>query len=187
MPSASLLAWQNDRMPRLTELDTQCAASLAIVPPQPNLVEENLRGYVLLLSAHFQGFCRDLYTECAGIIALRVRVSLQPLILAQFTANRRLDHGNPNLQNLRQDFQRFGFNLDLAVADPANPARLIELDALNRWRNVAAHHRNFPAGAPLALPWLRAWRISCDGLATSLDEIMYNELRRILRRPPWVP
>src|SRR4051794_13214417 len=40
MPSVSLLRWRNDRMPRLTELDVQAAASLALVPPQPNLVEE---------------------------------------------------------------------------------------------------------------------------------------------------
>jgi hypothetical protein len=59
MPSASLLRWRNDRAQRLGEVETQCAASLALTPPQPNLVEENLRGGVLLLSAHFQGFCRD--------------------------------------------------------------------------------------------------------------------------------
>jgi hypothetical protein len=35
------------------------------VPLNPALLDENLRAYVLLLSAHFQGFCRDLYTECA--------------------------------------------------------------------------------------------------------------------------
>ena len=46
MPSASLLHWQNDRMPRLTAVDNQCAASLALAPSQPNLVDENLRGYV---------------------------------------------------------------------------------------------------------------------------------------------
>src|SRR6266849_1637503 len=109
MPSASLLRWRNDRMPRLTEVDTQCAASLALAPARLNLVEENLRGYVLLLSAHFQGFCRDLYTECAQIIVSRVRATLRALIHAQFTAHRRLDHGNPNAQNLREDFKRFGF------------------------------------------------------------------------------
>jgi hypothetical protein len=182
-----LLRWQNERMSRLTEVDTQCAASLALVPPQPNLVEENLRGYVLLLSAHFQGFCNDLYTECARIVVLRARASLQPLIFAQFTANRKLDHGNPHIQNLRGDFERFGFTLDLASADPANPAGLVNLVALNRWRNVAAHYGDIPAGLPLDLPSLRAWRNSCDGLAASLDQILYNELRRILRRAPWVP
>jgi hypothetical protein len=186
MPSASLLHWQNDRMPRLGEVEAQCAASLVLAPPQPNLVEENLRGYVLLLSAHFQGFCRDLYRECAQITVSKVRASLQTLVQPQFTAHLRLDHGNPNLQNLRTDFERFGFTLELAVADPANPARLHDLAALNWWRNVAAHHGAVPAGTPpLQLPALQTWRHSCDGLATSLDGIMYNQLRKILRRTPW--
>ena len=172
MPSASLLRWQNDRMPRLGEVDAQCAASLVLAPAQPNLVEENLRGYVPLLSAHFQGFCRDLYAEAAQAIVVRVRPTLQALIQAQFAAHRRLDHGNPTLQNLREDFKRFGFVPDLANANPANPARLQDLAALNWWRNVAAHHGPVPAGALLTLPLLQAWRQSCDGLATSLDDIM---------------
>ncbi len=54
MPSAALLRWQADRLPRLTEIDAHCAATLAITPP-PTLTDENLRGYVMLLSAHFQG------------------------------------------------------------------------------------------------------------------------------------
>jgi hypothetical protein len=52
-------------MVRLAEIDAQCAASQVLAPPNPRLVDENLRGYVVLLSAHFQGFCRDLYTEAA--------------------------------------------------------------------------------------------------------------------------
>jgi hypothetical protein len=186
MPSASLLRWQNDRMPRLGAVDAQCAASLVLAPPQPALVEENLRGYVLLLSAHFQGFCHNLYEECTQVVVSKVRTSLQALIQFQFTADRKLDHGNPNLHNLREDFERFGFVLDLPSAAPANPARLQDLTTLNRWRNIAAHQGRIPAGAPpLDLPSLQAWRNSCDGLATSLDDIMYNALRKILRRAPW--
>jgi hypothetical protein len=186
MPSASLLRWQNDRMPRLSQVDAQCAAALTLTPPQPDLVEENLRGYVLLLSAHFQGFCRDLSTESSQVVVSKVRASLQSLIQAQFTAHRKLDHGNPNLQTLREDFERFGFTLNLEARDPANRARLQDLAVLNRWRNVAAHHGTIPAGTPLlSLPLLRAWRHACDGLATSLDDVLYNELRKILRRSPW--
>jgi hypothetical protein len=173
-------------MLRLGELDAQCAACLRRTPPRPALVEENLRGYVLLRSAHFQGFCRNLYLECAQIVVSKGRPTLQFLIQAQFAAHLRLDHGNPNLQNLRDDFERFGFTLDLGAAAPANLARLQDLAVLNRWRNLAAHHGTIPASAPvLNLPSLRAWRTACDGLATSLDGIMYNEMRRILRRSPW--
>lgn len=74
MPSASLQHWVNDRVPRLTEIEAQCATSTALVLSNPRLREENLRGYIMLLSAHFQGFCRDLYTESAQITAFRVRL-----------------------------------------------------------------------------------------------------------------
>ncbi|HEY5312685.1 MAG TPA: hypothetical protein VIK18_09195 [Pirellulales bacterium] len=186
MPSASLLRWQNERIPRLIEVDAQCAATLALAPARPNLVDENLRAYVLLLSAHFQAFCRDLYSESTLIVVSRVRATLLVLIQAQFSAHRKLDHGNPNANNLREDFERFGFTLDLGGADPANLVRIVHLGQLNKWRNVAAHHGAIPAGMPpLSLPLIQGWRISCDGLASSLADIMYDELRRILRRTPW--
>lgn len=172
-------------MLRLQHVDLQCAASLTAVPANPHLIDENLRGYVVLLSAHFQAFCRDLCTEAAVVIASKVRPSLRILIREQFTANRQIDRGNPSLQNLKKDFDRFGFALNLAV-DPANAGRLVDLAAMNEWRNVAAHQgTTLPAGIPLDLPSLRSWRASCDGLATSLDAILYNQLRKILRRAPW--
>ncbi len=185
MPSTSLLQWQNDRLPRLQQIDLQCAASQAAHPPNAHLIEENLRGYVVLLSAHFQGCCRDLYTEAAQIIASKVRPRLQLLFREQFTAHRLLDSGNPTYDHLKEDFKRFGFTLDLTV-DPANVPRLAHLSAMNKWRNVAAHQKpTAPPGIPLDLPSLRVWRTSCDGLASSLDNILYNQLRNILRRPPW--
>lgn len=187
MPSTSLNLWRTDRMPRLNEVDVQCTASLALAPPNLQLVDENIRGFILLLSAHFQGYCRDLYTECALIVASKVRPTLQVLIQQQFTASRSLDHGNPNINNIKKDFNRFGFALNMAAADPANNARLSDLSDLNEWRNIAAHHGVVPSGGLPAFPTIQGWRNSCDGLATSLDVIMYNRLRTILRRAPSVP
>jgi hypothetical protein len=187
MPSASLTLWRNDRTPRLNEVDIQCTSSHANVPANPNLVDENIRGFILLLSAHFQGFCRDLYTECAQIIASKVRPTLQVLVQQQFTAHRSLDHGNPNIDNIKKDFNRFGFSLNMVASDPANHARLAELRRLNEWRNIVAHHGAVPPGGLPSLPTIQGWRSSCNGLAISLDGIMYNQLRSILRRQPWVP
>ena len=187
MPSASFVRWQNDRMPRLAQIEAQCATVLAAAAPNTILIEENLRANVMALSAHFQGYCRDLYTAASQILVARVRrPALAILFQAQFTAHRKLDHGNPNHENLKADFKRFGFDLDLARADRSNPVRLSHLATLNEWRNVAAHQGAPTAKAgPLNLPLVAAWRISCDGLAISLDDIMYNHLRRILRRRPW--
>jgi hypothetical protein len=173
-------------MIRLADIEVQCTVSQA--PARHLLLDENLRGFALLLSAHFQGYCRDLYTECGQIVVTKFRASLQVLVQDQFTSGRKLDHGNPNLDSIREDFERFGFRLDLAGADPANnPGHLSNLAKLNKWRNVAAHHGTIPMGVPLDLPSLQAWKNSCDGLANSLDDIMYNRLHRILRRAPWVP
>ena len=187
MPSASLQHWQNERLPRLNQVEIQFTASQVLAPPNPRLSEENLRGYIVLLSAHFQGFCRDLYAESALTIAMRVRPSLRFLIQAQFTSNCALDHGNPNLQNLRKDFERFRFVLDPAAVDPGNPARLQNLSDLNKWRNIAAHHSPVPITGLPSYTDLHEWTNSCNGLAVSLDGIMYDELRRILRRAPWAP
>jgi hypothetical protein len=187
MASDSLIRWRNDRDPRLAEIEAQCMACDAAIPQNPNLIDENFLGYILLLSAHFQGFRRDLYTESAQIVASKVRATLRVLVQDQFTANRKLDHGNRNIENLKKDFNRFGFSLKLAAHDPANNARLSALGDLNDWRNIAAHHGVVPPSGLPTLTTIQIWRISCDGLATSLHDILYNHLRSILRRQPWAP
>jgi hypothetical protein len=187
MPSSSLNIWKTDRRARLREVSNQCAASGAVLPPNPYLEEENIRGYILLLSAHFQGFCRDLYSESAQIIAATVGSSLRILFQQQFTAGRKLDSGNPSLENPNRDFNRFGFTLSLDAADPANPPRITQLGLLNRWRNVAAHHGSLLQGGLPAHPTIQTWENSCDGLATSLDQIMYNRIKAILGTSPWIP
>ena len=57
MPSRSLDYWTADRMVRLGEIDTQCMVCGAATPANPYLLDENRRAYILLPSAHFQGFC----------------------------------------------------------------------------------------------------------------------------------
>jgi hypothetical protein len=187
MPSVSHQVWLTDRMLSLQEIDTQFGTSLALAPPNPRLSEENLRGYIVLLSAHFQGFCRDLYTECAQIVAATLPFPLQVVAQTQFTASLALDRGNPNRISIQRDFDRFGTPLDLDGADPANHARLIDLRNLNEWRNIVAHHNAVPPGGLPSQADLQRWRNSCDGLATSLDGIMYHELQSILATAPWVP
>lgn len=171
----------------LQEVDIQCAASLALAPSNPRLSEENLRGYILLLSAHFQGFCRDLYTECAQIVGTTMPPALQFMVQTQFTASLALDRGNPNRDNIRKDFDRFGVPLNWVAADPANHARLRDLERLNGWRNVAAHHNVLPPGGLPSHADLQDWRDSCDGIATFLDGFMYNQLQAVLGIAPWAP
>jgi len=174
-------------MSRLDEVDAHCAALFG-APPLPLLAEEALQGYVMLLSGHFQGFCRDLYMECTHAFAATLSSDLTPTIHKQFAAELKLDGGNPMIENIRKDFERFGVVLNLTGADPANALRITDLGHLNQWRNHAAHQKPNPppAGVPLlTLARVQGWRISCDGLAVSLDSVMYNALGRILRVAPW--
>lgn len=190
MPSAALTVWQNDRMPRLAEVDAHCATVQGAAPPNLTFLDETLRGFVLHLSAHFQGFCRDLYTECSQVWVAAIPVGLQATAQAQFSAQLALEKGNPSYDNITRDFNRFGFLLDLQAATvPMGAQRLTELRHLNEWRNKAAHQGTKPLaeGVPpaLTLPIVQGWRTSCDGLATALDGIMHAELLRIIGAPPW--
>src|SRR5438309_108779 len=124
-------------MPRLDQVDAQCDTTLALVP-LPELADENLRGYVMLLSAHFQGFCRDLHTECVQIIAGAAPPTMRLMIQTQSVARRGLDGANPNFSTIQSDFDRFGLNIQAAlVADAANQPRITHLGHLNLWRNFA--------------------------------------------------
>ncbi len=192
MPSAALLNWQNDRMSRLAEIDTQCIAVLGLTVPNPPLADENLRGYVMLLSAHFQGFCRDLHTECVQIVAAGAPPAMRAMIQKFGVADRNLDGANPRYETIRNDFERFGFDLNAELAASTvtggqNAYWVTLLGHLNLWRNYAAHHKTSPpvAGGPLILPTVRSWRISCDGLAAELDRIMYNHLVSLTGTAPW--
>jgi hypothetical protein len=189
VPSTALVRWQNDRTPRLAEMDAHCDRLLSAPPPPPLLAQESLQGYVMLLSGHFQGFCRDLYTECAQLCAAVVPPGLRATVQAQFSAELRLDNKNPTVETIRSDFERFGFALNLPAADPANALRVTHLGHLNYWRNASAHQKSLPPplGVPpiLTLPDIRNWRMSFGGLAVSIDGIMYQQLLRILGSAPW--
>lgn len=186
MPSVALAQWQNDRTIRLNDVDAHCAAVIATVPPNPPFIDETLRGFVLHLSVQFQGFCRDLYTECSQICIAQLPAALQATVAAQFFAHLALENGNPNHSNITKDFDRFGFALNLHTA---NPRQVTDLGHLNKWRNKAAHQGTKPlaGGVPavLTLPLVRNWRTSCDGLAVGLDGIMHQTLLRILGVAPW--
>ena len=151
------------------------------------LIDENLRRVYPPAVGAFPGVLPGPLHRIAQIVASKVRLTLRVLVQEQFTARRQLDSGNPNIENLKKDFSRFGLTLAMANHDPANHVGLADLKDLNEWRNIAAHHGVMPAAGLPTLATIQGWRNSCNGLATSLDDIMYNHLRRILRRSPWIP
>jgi hypothetical protein len=63
----------------------------------------------VLLSSQFQGFCRDLHSESATLLAESVRpVALRSVLRAQLLSGRRLDRGNANPANIESDDSRLG-------------------------------------------------------------------------------
>lgn len=173
-------------MLRLNEVEAHCAVVAAIVPPKPAFLDESLRGFVLHLSAHFQGFCRDLYTECSQACIATMAAGLQPTAQLQFFAHLAIEKGNPTYANIKRDFSRFGFSLNLPAT---NAQHVTDLGHLNGWRNKAAHQGSKPLGhgipVALSLSIVQGWKTSCDGLAASLDGMMYAEMRRITGIAPW--
>lgn len=189
MPSAALSRWQNDRTLRLSEVEAHCFAVLALEPPNPIFLDETLRGFVLHLSAHFQGFCRDLYAECSQVWIAAIPTGLQVIAQRQSTAQLALRLGNPTYENIKRDFNRFGIDLNLQAVSSFGPRFVTDLSHMNDWRNRAAHQDTTPirGGVPsaLTLPIVQSWRRSCDSLAASLDAIMRAELLVSMGIAPW--
>ncbi len=185
-PSQALQEWNIARRSKLIKVDAQCVWAIGLVPADAEMVGEHLRAYVTLLSAHFQGFCRDLYTEASFKVVARIKqIGLRPIVQAQFVAGLKLDKVNPTLDALSEDFGRFGI-ADLRAAIGTSPpadTHKGRLRALNACRNKCAHGE--PAIPELLLANIQDWRNSCDWLATRLNAVVYDTLWAAFRGTPW--
>src|SRR5208283_5836794 len=171
MPSDALVRWQTERMPRLQNVEADCLHLEALHAADPIRVQEHIRSSAVLLSAEFQGFCRDLHDECAEKFVESINpVALQAGLRSQCVYGRKLDTGNPNPGNLGTDFKRFQFDFwdTLLTVDPGHAARRDRLEMLNTWRNAIAHHDYDPARlggtTTLTIPQVRDWRTHSDAL-----------------------
>lgn len=185
-PSHALREWDTTRRGKLAKIEAQCVWAAGLLPADPELVAEHLRAYVTLLSAHFQGYCRDLYTEASASVVGRIKqAGLRPIVQAQFAAGLRLDKGNPTLDALDEDFNRFGIADLRAAVGTATPADTHKgrLKAMNGCRNQCAHGE--PDIPELSLANIRGWRAACDWLTVRLDAVVYDKLRAAFRAAPW--
>src|SRR4051812_38566900 len=97
MPSDALTAWQTERMARLQNVETDTLHLEVLHAAVPDRVQEYIRSYAVLLSAEFQGFCRDLHDECADKFVMGITSApLQALLRSQCVYGRKLNTGNPN-------------------------------------------------------------------------------------------
>ncbi|MHB1423859.1 MAG: hypothetical protein ACYC3I_11820 [Gemmataceae bacterium] len=151
------------------------------------------RAYSMLLASQFQGFCRDLHSECVdhilGIIA--PPPTLRNLVLAEFTRGRHLDRGNAQPSSLGADFGRLGIDLwdELKIHDAASEEWKRDLDWLNEWRNAIAH-QDFTSPKlkgimNLRLAQVEQWRKLCQRLARAMDAVMGCHLQSLTGTSPW--
>lgn len=191
MCSRSLQHWQGDRAEALDEIANAHASVGGTERGRRYATQQINHAYAALLSSQFQGFCRDLHSECVDYVVATTPANLQTLLRAQFTWGRALDRGNPSAGNIGSDFGRFGiaFWSEVHADHRQNDRRQELLNELIEWRNAVAHQDFDPARlggtTTLHLAKVRLWRSALNRLARSFDNVMRDHLHSLLGTPPW--
>jgi len=206
MPSLALQEWQGTRSVQLDELDAAHGAVSGTGPGRRYATRQLNHAYAVVLAAQFQGFCRDLHSESADVVAeVITSVSLAGsvnnqaiarLVLTALTENRQLDRGNAHPGSVGASFESFDLEIWSAARriDARTARRLVRLEQLNIWRNAIAH-QDFDfsrhqlevlAGMTrLGLDQVRMFRSCCDQLAVTFDRVLARRLESIVGSRPW--
>ena len=192
MPSTSYRRWTTSRARALDEIARAHTAVGGTRRGRRYSTQQVNRAYAVLLASEFQGFCRDLHTECVNhvLLALAPPPALELMIQAELTRGRQLDRGNAHPASLGADFGRLGisFWVEVESSNPRNKARRHALDLLNNWRNAIVHQDFDPGklgGTTLGLAQVQQWRVACQRLARAFDGVMYRYLRGLTGVSPW--
>lgn len=190
MPSTALTLWQTDRNWQLDQFEEIHRSISGIVTAVRTAREQINQGYVLMLSSQFQGFCRELHSECIDHLVAAVSLpAMQSIVRQNFQAARMLDKGNARPESIKEDFNRLGliFWTEVEAIDSKGKDRRKRLDELNACRNAIAHHDFKPggAGSSVTLAAVRQWRSACNALAVDFDEVMSRHLSSLLGHAPW--
>lgn len=191
MPSRAFRDWIAFRAAALDEIENAHRSVGGSGPGRRYATQQINHAFAMLLSSQFQGFCRDLHTECtASLVASISPAAVQTSLISVYSLNRALDRGNPTPGNIGADFGRFGFRFWEAVdlLDPRHALRRSALAEMNEWRNAIAHQDFDPTklgSASLRLERVRSWRTICHVLAGAFDMAMRDRLQSITSVPPW--
>jgi len=193
MPSTSYRQWITARDTALDEITQAHAAVGGTRRGRRYSTQQVNRAYAMLLASQFQGFCRDLHSECVDHIlgVLAPPPALRLLVLAEFTRGRQLARGNAQPGSLGADFGRLGIDFwdVLHSYDTASVGWRDDLDVLNEWRKAIAH-QDFTSPRlggimNLRLALVSQWRASCRRLARAMDAVMRQHLQTLTGIYPW--
>jgi hypothetical protein len=189
MPSAAYGSWVSVRARALDELVATHGVVGGTGPGRRHALSQLNAAYATLLSAHFQGFCRDLHTEASQFLIANSDTRLALVLTRALTANRKLDKGNPNPGNLGNDFNYLGMQFWTTVSSlPGYRATdKAALELLNTWRNALAH-QDFTDVAPdttLRLVTVKGWRSACNRLARDFDAAVRVHVNGLVGSSPW--
>jgi hypothetical protein len=193
MPSSSWQRWNTTRASELDEIEAAHRGIGGTGRGRRYATQQINHAYAVLLASQFQGFCRDLHSECVDYLvrALAPPPTLETVLRYEFTLNRKLDLGNPNPGNIGADFSRLGIEFwkEVDVDSSLNRKRQKMLDDLNNWRNAIAHQdfdpRKLSGTKTLRLARVRRWRKACEGLAHSFDNVMRAYIQTVTGTLPW--
>lgn len=192
MPSKAYRRWTGARATALDEIAQAHIAIGGTGPGRRYATQQINQAYAVLLASQFQGFCRDLHTECIDHLVTAIAFRpLQYALVAEFTWGRQLDRGNAQTGNIGADFRRLGLDFWTEVDRCHTRAGAWKglLDELNTWRNAIAHQDFNPAKlggtTTLRLARVRRWRAVCHRLARTFDEVMRHYLEGLRGVSPW--
>lgn len=192
MPSTALIDWHTSAADALSQLEAaHSAVGGTRAGRRTNTLQLNY-AFVLLLSAHFQAYCRGLHSEATRWLADMAEPEIGTVLALNLTLHRQLDNRNAQPASLGADFSRFAFEFWVAVevSDVRNSIRREKLRRLNEWRNAIAHHdidRCRPGLMPreVTLEACRSWRNALNGLARSFDSVLADRLAVVAHSRPW--
>lgn len=187
MPSHSLGHWQNESAKKLDEIEAAHAAIGGTGRGRRYATQQLNQSYVLLISSHFQQFCRGLHSEAIEHLLVSVAPQLLPIVQAELARGRKIDQGNPNPGNIGADFGRLGMTFwnDVNKLSPRNVRRQKQLEQMNVWRNAIAH-QDFTGNADklgnrseLRINEARSFRKACAGLAPYFDRAVLAHIKAV--------
>ena len=193
MPSQSLHRWQTEARAALDQIQSAHAAVGGSKRGRRYATLQINHAYLVLVSSHFQRFCRDLHGEAIDQLCRQGHPHdpRRDILRYGLSLNRQLEARNPTPAAIGADFERFNLRFWDVVKSksPARNRRRQELlDELNKWRNAIAHqdfaHNNLsPNGVTLSL--VRRFRSACDDLARRFDAVLATHLATMMGVAPW--